>query len=72
MTVVARCALVFGVLTVRFNGLAFESSCHTKNRRACRAPAWVGLNRRAWRTPVQRSNERISPTERRRNRHRSP
>src|SRR3954471_13265090 len=41
MTVVARCALVFGVLPVRLNGLAFESSCHRKNRRARRAPREV-------------------------------
>src|SRR3954447_11307258 len=35
----ARGPLLFGILPIRLNCLAFESSCHEKNRRARRAPA---------------------------------
>jgi len=38
LAVAARSALLLSVLPVRLNGLAFESSCHGKNRRARRAP----------------------------------
>src|SRR5207302_11104613 len=39
LPVAARGALVLGILPIRLNRLAFESSCHEKNRRARRAPA---------------------------------
>src|SRR3954447_24434332 len=39
LPVAARGALVLGILPIRLNCLAFESSCHRKNRRARRAPA---------------------------------